>query len=52
MLTQVVVHVNKCFHQESSDVTLDQSSGDQTHLRPSVINVYYMSSGLDLYLVQ
>jgi hypothetical protein len=37
-------------YQESSNVTLDQSSVDQTNLKPYVTNVYHMSSAVDLVL--
>ena len=37
-------------YQESSNVTLDQSSVDQTNLKPYVTNVYDMSSAVDLIL--
>jgi hypothetical protein len=37
-------------YQESSNVTLDQSSVDQTNLKPYVTNVYDMSSAVDLVL--
>jgi len=36
-------------YQESSNVTLDQSSVDQTNLKPYVTNVYH-TSAVDLVL--